>query len=265
MGTISNFLELELLDHVFNAAYTPPATVYLALFESDPTDAFSGTETAYTNYARQACAFDAASARSIAQSALETFPSNGGSTVTITHWAIFDAVSSGNGMAHGAFGASKQVNNGNTPSVAAGEVTVSFSAGEISDYLANALLDFAFRNQAFSQPDTYVGLVTATTADDDTGSTITEVSGGSYARVQVNPNGGSSPTWDLAAAGLVDNTHLIQFPTPTASWGTVVGVVICDAATLGNLLGYDNSMTDEAIGIDDDVEFPIGDLDCTLD
>lgn len=265
MGTISDYLELELLDHVFNAAYTPVATVYLSLWESDPTDAASGTETAYTNYARQACAFDAAASRSIAQTALETFPSNGGSTVTITHWGIHDAATVGNLLAHGSFAASKQVNNGNTPSVAAGEITIAFSAGEISDYLANALLDFAFRNQAFSAPSTYVALVTATVNDNDTGTSITEPSGNGYARELVDVNGGSAPTWDTAAAGLVDNTHLIQFDTPTGSWGTVVGVAICDALTLGNLLCYDNAMTDEAIGTDDDVEFPIGDLDITLD
>ena len=168
-------------------------------------------------------------------------------------------------LAHGALSTSKQINNGNTPSVAASEVDVTFSAGEISDYLAHKLLDLMFRNTAYSAPATYVGLVTAATVDTDTGSTITEVSGGSYARVQVNTNGGSSPTWDLAAAGLVDNTHLIQFATPTAQWGTVVGVVICDAASAGNLLCYDNAMTDELIDVDDDVEFPIGDLDISLD
>lgn len=264
MGSLSDYLELKLLDHVFNAAYTPVATVYLALFESDPTDAFSGTETAYTSYARQAIAFDAAASRSISQTALETFPANTGSTVTITHWGIFDALTVGNGLAHGSFAVSKQVNNGNTPSVAAGEITVSFSAGEISDYLANNLLDFAFRNQAFSAPATYVALVDTIVVDADTGTTISEPAAG-YAREIVNVNGGASPTWDLAAAGLVDNTHLIQFDTPTGSWGTIVGVAIVDALTLGNLLCYDNGMGDQAVGTDDDVEFPIGDLDITLD
>lgn len=265
MGTISDTLELELLDHVFNAAYTPPTNVYLALFESDPTDAGSGTETAYTNYARQQCAFNAASGRSIVQSALETFPSNGGTTVTITHWAIYSASTGGTFMAHGAFGTSKQVNNGNTPSVAASEISVTFSAGQISNYLANKLLDFAFRNQAFSAPATYVAILTGAASDSDTGTTISEPSGNAYARVQVNVNGGSSPTWDLAASGLVDNTHLIQFPTPTGSWGTGTGLAVVDAATLGNLLGYKNSAFSEAITTDDDVEIAIGALDITLD
>jgi hypothetical protein len=109
-----------------------------------------------------------------------------------------------------------------------------------------------------------VAPITAAVGDADTGSTISEPSGGGYVRVLVNPNGGASPTWDLAAAGLVDNTHLIQFPQATASWGTVVGVAICSAATLGDLLWYDNDMVDQGVGSVDTVEFPIGTLDLQM-
>lgn len=264
MGSISDFLENELLDHVFNAAYTPAATVYLALHTADPTDDGSGAEADYTSYARAAITFGAASSRRVTQSATVTFPASTGGSNTITHWSVWDASSSGNPLAHGAFAASKVIVSGNTPSVASGEVYVEYNAGEISDYLANALLDFALRNQAFSSPATYVGLVTATVSDSNTGSTITEVSGGSYARVQVNVNGGASPTWDLAASGVVDNTHDVALAEATASWGTVVAVVICDASTNGNLLFYDNALTDQAVGIGDTVTFPAGDIDVVM-
>jgi hypothetical protein len=106
-----------------------------------------------------------------------------------------------------------------------------------SDYLEDLILDFIFNDETFTAPDTYVALYTSDPTDADTG---TEVSGGSYARVQVNPNGGSSPTWDLAVTDgigkLVDNTHDITFPTATADWGTVTHFGIRDAATAGNLL-----------------------------
>ncbi len=36
MGSVSDFLEGKLLDHIFNAAYTPPGTVYLGLSTADP-------------------------------------------------------------------------------------------------------------------------------------------------------------------------------------------------------------------------------------
>lgn len=275
MGSITDFLEAELLDHVFNAVYTPPATVYLALCTGDPTDAATGASmnecaNQYA-YARTAITFGAAATRRVTQSGDVQFPqASGGGWGTVTHWAIVDTntYGSGNVLAHGAFGASKAVNDGNTPTVASTEVYVEISAGEVSDYLANALLDFAFRNQAFSAPDTYVALIiTNPVTDSMTGSTITEPSGGSYARVQVNVNGGVSPTWDLAAGTtptLVDNTHQIDFPTATGDWGTIIAVAIVDAASAGNLLFYDNTMTDQPVGNGDDSNFPIGDLDITL-
>jgi hypothetical protein len=93
---------------------------------------------------------------------------------------------------------------------------------------------------------------------------VTEVSGGSYARVDVNANGGSSPTWDVAASGVVDNTHDISFPEATGSWGTVVAVFIADASSGGNLLFYDNALTDQAVASGDTVVFPAGTLDVEM-
>lgn len=265
MGSISNYLEDELLDHIFNAAYTPVSTVYLALSTADPTDDGSGmAEPSGNGYARKAITFSAASSRQIDQNADVNFDQASGSWGTITHWAIFDALTSGNMLAHGALSTSKQVVSGNTPSVASGEVTISVSAGEVSDYLANKLLDFAFRNQAFSAPDTYIALATADISDSDTGSTITEVSGNGYARKQTNPNGGSSPTWDLSASGLVDNTHDITFAAPTGSWGLVTAAAIIDAVSAGNLLFYENTITEQTPGSGDTVKFAAGDLDVSL-
>jgi hypothetical protein len=114
-----------------------------------------------------------------------------------------------------------------------------------SNYLEPKLLDEIFNNTNFVPPATYISLYTSDPTDADSG---TEVSGGSYARKLVNPNGGASPTWDLAvvdsAGYLVDNTHDITFVTATADWGTITHFGIHDAATVGNLLMYgalDNS------------------------
>ena len=53
-GSFSNFLELEVLDHVFGAAvYTAPATLYIALYTVAPTDAAGGTEVTGGAYARK--------------------------------------------------------------------------------------------------------------------------------------------------------------------------------------------------------------------
>lgn len=115
----------------------------------------------------------------------------------------------------------------------------------LSNYLEQKLIDHILNEVAFSVPlTTYVGLFTTMPADDGTGGV--EVTGGSYARVLVNQNGGASPTWDLGVSEgtgrqhgfLVDNTHEVLFPQATADWGTVVGFGIFDASTAGNLLYY---------------------------
>ena len=60
MGAFSNYLEEKIVEHFLrNNAITPPTTVYVALFESDPGEATAGTETAYTGYARQAATWTA--------------------------------------------------------------------------------------------------------------------------------------------------------------------------------------------------------------
>ena len=270
MGSLSNMAELELLDHVCNAAYESVATIYLALCTADPTDAGTGAsmnECANASaYSRKAITFGAAAARKVTQSATVTYDQASGAWGTVTHWAIVDSGThgAGNMLACGALADSKGIVSGNTPSVASAEVYVEFSAGEISNALSNYLLDRMFRNQAYSVPDTYVALVTATTSDSDTGSTITEPGGGAYVRKQVNVNGGSSPTWDLAAAGLVDNTDAITMATATASWGTIVGIAICSASTAGDLLFYDNDMGDQAVGNGDTCEFAASALDIEM-
>lgn len=275
MGSLTNFLENELLDHVLNnAAYSPAATLYLALATGDPTDAATGAsmnECANSGgYTRKAITVGAAASRRVTQDAVVTFDQASGSWGTVSHWAIVDSGThgAGNALAYGAFTTGKAVVSGNTPSVASTEIYIEFSAGEISDYLANKLLDLAFNNTAYSSPSTYLALTTATISDSLTGATITEVANsGAYARKQVNANGGSSPTWDLAASGLVDNTHAISFTTATGSWGTVVAVAVVDSGThgAGNLLFYDNGISDQAVAADDTVNFPVGDFDITMD
>ena len=273
MGSITNTAETEMLDHVLNQLnYASPATVYLCLCTADPTDAATGAsmnEVANANaYARTAISFGAAAARVITQDAIVTFPqASGGGWGTVTHWAIATSGTYGAGdcLAHGAFTASKTINDGDTPSVASGEINVTYSAGEISNYLANELLDHLFNAAAFAATvDTYIALCTVVVTDGMTGSTITEPSGGAYARQLVQENTGAAPDWDLAVSGdpsFVDNSDAITFPTATASWGTIVAVAICDAVTAGNLLFYDNAMTDKAVGNGDTAEFATGDLD----
>jgi len=255
MGSISDHLENELLDHVCQVgAYTPAATVYVALSTADPTDDATGlSEPVGNGYAREAITFAAAASRKVVQSGDITFTTATGAWGTITHYAIMDALTAGNMLAHGAFATSKAIVSGNTPKIASGEIQVEFSTGAASSYLAHALLDRAFRNQAYSQPDLHVAL--STTVPTDTGN-VTEPVGNGYARKDHD-------VWAAAAAGATSNTGAITFSDATGDWGEITYVVLYDALTAGNYLAR-GDVTNQTVGNGDTVEFPDGDLDITL-
>lgn len=280
MGSLSDYAENELMDHWLNAAYTPAATIYLALCTADPTDAGTGAsmnETAdAAGYARTAITFGGATSRRVTQNADVSFPTaTGNYAAAITHYAIVDSAThgAGNMLAHGAFNASFQPVTGNTPIVASGQVYVEIQAtaggGGYTTYLVENLLDLMFRNQAFTKPDTYLALTTDVIGDGDTAITTdaTEVTGTSYARVQVNPNGGSSPTWTVSSGGAVSNAAIAAFPTVGAGgWDALASVVIVDSASgAGNILAYDSANVVDQTPVENDiVRFEAGAFDLAL-
>ena len=128
MSELSNFLENKFLDTTLKGgtAYNV-TTPYLALFTSDPTDAGSGTECSWTNYARQSMAFGTISNGSVASTGEITFPAVVGSSVTVTHIGVYDAATSGNLLYHTALDVSKTLAATDTMSVAAGGVSVTLA------------------------------------------------------------------------------------------------------------------------------------------
>jgi hypothetical protein len=115
-----------------------------------------------------------------------------------------------------------------------------------TDYLEDALLNHVLRNFAYTSPTTiYVALFTTLPADDGTGGV--EVSGGSYGRQSV--------TFNAPSGGQVTNNGAVTFPTATASWGTVVGMGLYDAAVAGNLLYYANLTSSKVVDSGDQLSF----------
>lgn len=261
MGSLTDFAELKLLDHVFeNTAYSPVAQMYLGLLVTDPTDAGVATsEPVGNNYSRASITFSAAAARKITQNGQVTFPQcTGGDWGIISYWGIFDAASSGNMLAYGEFSSPIATAIGNVPFVPDLSIEVSVDSGVLSNYLAHALLNFMFRNIAYSQPNIHVGLCDSAPGDSDTGSTISELSGGSYARVDFGD-------WTSAIAGALSNNTDIDFITPTAGWATITHSVIVDAASAGNLLFYGPALPNQAPASGDPVKFVAGAYDISLD
>lgn len=114
----------------------------------------------------------------------------------------------------------------------------------MTNYLENKLIDMVFRGQALSlPPDLYLGLYTTPTTESGGG---VEVSGGGYARVGIprslaawaGTQGAGTIEPSNGASGRTSNNTLIDFPVPTAYWGTVTHFAILDAASGGNMIYY---------------------------
>lgn len=122
--SFSNYLENKVLLHVFGAtAYTAPATLYVALFTSDPGETGSGTEVSGGSYARQTIAFTVTGNQASNTAAVE-FPTATASWGTITYAAVYDAVSGGNLLAYGALTTSKTIASGDVLRIPAGDFDI---------------------------------------------------------------------------------------------------------------------------------------------
>lgn len=123
-----------------------------------------------------------------------------------------------------------------------------------SNYLETKVLEHVFGGTAYTAPTTkYLALYTVAPGE---GSAGTEVSGGSYAR---------QACAFTVSGNLATNTSAVEWPTATASWGTVVAVAVVDASTAGNIMSYANLTASKTIASGDVFRIPAGDLDITLD
>lgn len=143
-------------------------------------------------------------------------------------------------------------------------------AQSLSDYVENNAVDYILRAQTWSiSANVFVGLSTAACSDSSVG---TEVSGGSYARVSVarslanwaGTQSAGSTSASSGTGGQTSNNVAINFPTPTAGWGTVTHFFIADASSGGNLILCQALTASKTINTGDTVSFPIGSLTITL-
>ena len=126
MAGFTTFLQQELLDHIGgNGSYTAP-NPYVGLFTAAPSDAGGGTECSGNSYARvdANAKFGAASGTGMSNDGAITFAAASGSWGTVTHFGIFDALTTGNLLAWGALGTQKAIGTGDTASFAIGELDI---------------------------------------------------------------------------------------------------------------------------------------------
>lgn len=128
--------------------------------------------------------------------------------------------------------------------------------------LETNILTHLLRTSSWTKPSAlYLALFTSACSDTALG---TEVSGGSYARVDVSP---ADATWsapsDISGAHTSSNAAQISFPVATASWGTVTyGALMTTSSggTISDCLVWWQWTNSKSIAASDQVVINIGDL-----
>lgn len=115
-------------------------------------------------------------------------------------------------------------------------------AAALSNAYENSRIDWMLRGQSMTAP-TSVWIALETAAGSDTGCG-TEVSGGSYARVQVSSSlanwagtqSAGSTVASSGTGGTTSNNNAITYAAPTANWGSITGFCAMSASTGGTMI-----------------------------
>lgn len=130
MGVISNYASQKILDAFFNGqAFTPPSSLWFALYNTDPTAANTGVEVTGPGYARvqiPAMTFAQLSGgkMTVSNSAKVVMQRATGTWTTANYWAVMDAQTGGNLIVKEALLVSAAVTNGQQPEFDVGDLVV---------------------------------------------------------------------------------------------------------------------------------------------
>jgi hypothetical protein len=130
MAAFSNYME-DAITAWINGSNFPsaPTNTYVQLYSQDPTDAGSATGALYTRvtYAASGWTRGTGGAGTLSNTNAITMQSSAGSAATASHFAVFDAATSGNLLFHGALSASKSIAVGDEVKFNALQLTLTVS------------------------------------------------------------------------------------------------------------------------------------------
>lgn len=135
MGSFSDYLENEILDHILKVgAYTAATNLFIALLNTTPDDDDTGSvlstakEVSGGSYARVTCnTWDAASGGASDNTAAITFAEATADWGTVVGFAICDHDTTGNMLAWGTLTTPKAIGTGDTASFAAGDLDLTLT------------------------------------------------------------------------------------------------------------------------------------------
>lgn len=140
-------------------------------------------------------------------------------------------------------------------------------ASGLSVYYANRLLQKALGQADFVPPTSmWVALFTdvgaAAYLRANNRAAATEVSGNNYSRVEIL--GATGITFATPTVGTTNQNSDVVFPAASGPWGTIYASALMDAATLGNVLFYDDWDTPTVVTSPDAPRIPANNLIITF-
>ena len=122
--SFSNEFETRVLQWTFTTGSpTRPTAWYVGLFTDNPGEAQGGTEVSGNGYARKAVTFTVSGDTASNNAAIE-FDVATGNWGTISHIAVYDALTSGNQIAYAALTASKTIETGDVLRIPSGDLDI---------------------------------------------------------------------------------------------------------------------------------------------
>ena len=126
----------------------------------------------------------------------------------------------------------------------------------LSNTFETRVLTWLLTGDAVTRPSSFYVALFTSNPDEDASGTEVSTSGTAYARQSVAFS---------VSGNTASNSAAIEFPTATASYGTVTHIGVFDASTAGNLIAYAALSTSKAIDTGDVLRLPANDLDITMD
>lgn len=224
----TNYFEKRVLNTMLGTRATGYATLYLALFLSNPGETGTGgSEVAYAGYARQAVAFSAPAAMNggigIANVADVTFPVAPVSVGTVTHIGLMDSLTGGNMLLYGAFTESVAIEANEAPVVVAGEAQWWLTGAMSVEYRKRVL--GMLRGTAVNAFTPHLALYNGHPEDGGA-----ELAGDNYARVAL---GFTAPAEQPGGQMLVSNSAEVMSERASGGWGTWRYTAVMDGKTGG--------------------------------
>lgn len=268
MSKFTDFAENQLADFARGQDLTLPTSWFLGL--ASAADDTGVTELSGTGYARQEVArsltawagtqspgstsASTGTSHATSNNAVVDFGTSGAAWGTAAFVVFFDDATAGTAWAYLPIGPPIVVGSATPVTLSAGSVAATLGiVGGMTNYLSNKMIDLLFRGQAYFWPVTlWAGYTTTTSTNATPGA---EPAVGAYSRAYINSSfftwegtqGGGSTAPSSGTSGRISNLSALTFGVPTADQGDVVGAILADEATGGNVLFWTTFATPKTI------------------